>query len=133
MLSKIRRGGGVGNALGAEGIEKGRIVAAQLDVLETRAVAESVYGEVDDVIGVGIGQVQFEDVQLSIDGFNQSDVLGKFVEQGNSAEGGAIDAVVDFEMEVTATAKDGLGAVGKFAFVEAPVDDSLACLEVLTQ
>jgi hypothetical protein len=129
----IASGGGVRNALGAEGIKKGGVVAEQFDVLETRAVAQSVHGEVDDVIGVGIGQVQFEDVQLSIDGFNQSDVLGKFVEQRNSAEGGAIDAVVEFEMEVTAAAKNGLGAIGKFGFVETSVDDSLACLEFLTQ
>jgi hypothetical protein len=55
------------------------------------------------------------------------------VKQGNAAEGGAIDAVVEFEVEVTATAKDGLGAVGEFGFVEASVDDSLACVEFLTQ
>jgi hypothetical protein len=125
--------GGIGNALGAEGIEKGGVVAAQFDVLETRAVAQSVHGEVEDVIGVGIWQVQLEKVQLSIDGFDQSDVLGKFVEQGNSAEGGAIDAVVELEVEVTAAAKDGLGAVGEFVFVEASVDDSLMRVEFLTQ
>jgi hypothetical protein len=72
-------------------------------------------------------------VQLSIDRFDQSDVLGQFVQQGNSAEGGAIDAVVEFEVEVTAAAKDGLGAVGEFGFVEASVDDSLVCVEFLTQ
>jgi hypothetical protein len=53
----IAGGGGIGNALSAEGIEKGGVVAAQLDVLETRAVAQSVHGEVEDVIGVGIRQV----------------------------------------------------------------------------
>ena len=58
----IAGGGGIGNALGTEGIEKGGVVAAPFDVLETRAVAQSVHGEVEDVIGVGIRQVQFEDV-----------------------------------------------------------------------
>jgi hypothetical protein len=72
-------------------------------------------------------------VQLSIDGFDQSDVLDKFVKQGNAAEGGAIDAVVEFEVEVTATAQDGLGTIGELGFVEASLDDSLACLEFLTQ
>ena len=55
------------------------------------------------------------------------------MEQGNSAEGGTIDAVVELEVEVTTAAKDGLGALGKFSFVEASVDNSLACLEFLTQ
>src|ERR1035441_7692146 len=130
----IGEGGvGSGNALGAEGIEKGGVVAAQLDVLETRAVAQSVHGEIENVIGVGIRQVQFEDVQLSIDGFDQADVLGQFVQQGNSAKGGAIDAVVELEVEVTAAAKDGLGAVGEFGFVEPSADDSLVCVEFPTQ
>jgi hypothetical protein len=72
-------------------------------------------------------------VQLSIDGFDQSDVLGKFVKQGNAAEGGAIDAVVEFEVKIAAAAKDGLGTIGEFGFVEASLDDSLACPEFLTQ
>jgi hypothetical protein len=72
-------------------------------------------------------------VQLSIDGFDQSDVLGKFVKQGNAAEGGAINTVIEFEVEVTATAQDGLGTIGEFGFVEASLDDSLTCLEFLPQ
>ena len=55
------------------------------------------------------------------------------MQQGNSAEGGAIDAIVELEVEVTAAAKDGLGAVGKFGFVEASADDSLVSVEFLTQ
>src|ERR1019366_4031786 len=118
----IASGGGIRKALGTEGVEKGGIVAAQLDVLEARAVAESVVGD-EDVIGIGIRQVQLEDVQPSIDRLDQSDVLGQFVEQGNATEGGAIDAVVEFEVEVAAAAKDGLGGVGEFGFVEASLDD----------
>ena len=55
------------------------------------------------------------------------------MEQRNATKGGAIDAVVKFEVEITAAAKDGLGAIGEFGFVEASLDDSLACLEFLTQ
>ena len=55
------------------------------------------------------------------------------MEQGNSAEGGAIDAAVELEVEVATTAKDGHGAVGELGFVEASFDNSLACLELLTQ
>ena len=55
------------------------------------------------------------------------------MQQGNSAESGAIHAVVELEEEVTATAQDGLGAVGEFGFVEASADDSLVCIEFLTQ
>ena len=66
---------------------------------------------------------------MSIDGFDQADVLGQFVEQGNATKGGTIDAVIEFEVEITAAAKDGLGAIRKFGFVEASLDDALACSE----
>ena len=55
------------------------------------------------------------------------------MQQGNSAEGGAIDAVVELEVKITTAAKDGLGAVGEFGFVEASADDSLVSVEFLTQ
>jgi len=55
------------------------------------------------------------------------------VEQRNAPKGGAIDAVIEFEMTVTATAKDGLGTIGEFGFVEAPPDLSLACAELVVQ
>jgi hypothetical protein len=121
--------GGIGNALGAERIEKGGVVAAQFDVLETRAVTESVDGEVEDMVGIGVRQVQFEHMQALIDGVDEANVLGEFVEQGNATKGETIDAVVEFEVEITAAAKDGLGAIGKFGFVKASLDDSLACSE----
>jgi hypothetical protein len=94
---------------------------------------QRVEGEVENVIGIGIRQVQLKDVQLSIDRLDQPEVLGQFVKQGNAAEGGAIDAVVEFKVEVAAAAQDGLGAIGEFGFVEASLDDSLACLEFFTQ
>ena len=55
------------------------------------------------------------------------------MEQRNATKGGAIDAVVKFEVEITAAAKDGLGAIGEFGFVEASLDDSLACSEFVAQ
>ena len=66
---------------------------------------------------------------MAIDGLDQADVLGQFVEQGNATKGGTIDAVVEFEVEITAAAKNGLSAIGKFGFVEASLDDTLACSE----
>jgi hypothetical protein len=129
----ITGGGGIGNAFGAEGVEKGGVVAAKFDVLETRTIAQSVDGEVEDVIGIGIRRVQFKDMQLSVDGVEESDVLGKFEEQGNAAEGGTIDAIVEFEVEVATTTKDGLGEVREFGFVEAALDGAFACVEFLAE
>ena len=129
----IAGGSGIGSALGAESVEKRGVVAAQLHVLETSAVTQGVDGEVEDMIGIVIREVYLQDVQTSIDGVNQADVLGEFVESGDAAEGRAIDAVVEFEVKVSTATKDGLGEVGKFAFVEASLDESFAGAEFLAK
>ena len=59
--------------------------------------------------------------------------MGEFVEQGNAAEGCAINALVEFELKVSTTAKDGFGEVGKFGFVETPPDASFAGVEFLAK
>jgi hypothetical protein len=53
--AEVARGGGVGDAVGAEGIEVDDVVAPQLDVVEAGAVAQGVAGEVQDVVGLMIG------------------------------------------------------------------------------
>jgi hypothetical protein len=127
----IAGGGGIGSALGAEGVEKRGVVAAQFHVLETSAVAQGVDGEVENVIGIVIGELNLEHMQASIDGVNEADVEGEFVEQRDTAESGAIDAFVKFEVNVSTAAKNRLGEIGKFAFVEASLDNSVACVEFL--
>jgi hypothetical protein len=101
--------------------------------LHTSAVAQSIDGEIEDMIGVAVRQMDFEDVQAPIDGIDQADVLGEFVQQGNAAESTAIDAVVEFEAKVAATAKDGPGAIRQFGLVEAAPQQSLACVEFVAE
>jgi hypothetical protein len=127
----IAGGGGIGSALGTEGVEKRGVVAAQFHVLEASAVAQGVDGKVEDVIGIVIGELNLEHMQASIDGVNQADVEGEFVEQGDTAESGAIDAFVKFEVKVSTATKNRLGEIGEFAFVEASLDNSVACVEFL--
>jgi hypothetical protein len=66
--------------LGAESVEKSGVVAAQFHVLEASAVAQGVDSEVEDVIGIEIWELDLEHMQASINGVNQADVLGEFVE-----------------------------------------------------
>ena len=55
--AEVAGGGGVGDAVGPEGVEEDDVVASQLDVVEAGAVAEGVVGEVQDVIGLVVGEV----------------------------------------------------------------------------
>jgi hypothetical protein len=72
-------------------------------------------------------------MQASIDGVNQADVEGEFVEQGDTAESGAIAAFVKFEVNVSTAAKNRPGEIGKFAFIEASLDNSVACVKFLAK
>src|SRR5512144_78926 len=44
--TEVARGGGVGDAVGAEGVKGDEVVASQLDVVEAGAIAQGVGGEV---------------------------------------------------------------------------------------
>jgi hypothetical protein len=72
-------------------------------------------------------------MQALVDGGDQTDVVGEFVEQGDAAESGAIDAIVKLVVEVATAAKDGLGAVREFGFVETALDGLMACAEFVAK
>jgi hypothetical protein len=46
--AEVARGGGVGDAVGAQGVEEDEIVASQLDIVETGPIEQGVVGEVQD-------------------------------------------------------------------------------------
>jgi hypothetical protein len=63
--------GRIGDRLGPQGVEKDFVVAAQFDVLQARRVAERVQRQVQDMIGLVIGQMHFQQMQVLVDGFDQ--------------------------------------------------------------
>src|SRR5262249_40817835 len=72
--AEVAGGGGIGNALGAEGVEEDSVVAAQLDVLQTVAVAQGVVGDVEHVIGLVVRQMDLEHMQASVDVVDEADL-----------------------------------------------------------
>ena len=69
--AEVAGGGGVGDAVGAEGVEEDDVVASQLDVVEAGAVAQRVVGEVEDVITLVVREVILEQVETFVDGLGQ--------------------------------------------------------------
>ena len=55
--AEVAGGGGVGDSVGAEGVEEDDVVASQFDVVEAGAVAQGVVGEVEDVVTLVIREV----------------------------------------------------------------------------
>ena len=55
--AEVAGGGGVGDAVGAQGVEEDVVVAPQFDVVEAGAVAQGVVGEVQDVVALVVREV----------------------------------------------------------------------------
>ena len=70
--AEVAFGGRVGDAHGAEGVEIDLIVAEPLEVLEAAAAGEEVEGDVQDVVGLEIGEVALQQVEVVVDGGDQA-------------------------------------------------------------
>jgi hypothetical protein len=71
--AEVTGGGGVGDAVGVEGVEEDDVIAAEFDVVEAGAIAEGVVSEVEDVIGFMIREMILEHVKPLVDGLGQSE------------------------------------------------------------
>ena len=97
--AEVAGGGGVGDAVGAEGVEEDDIIASQFDVVEAGAVAEGVVGEVQDVVGLVIGEVELEQVEPLVDGLGEPEFADQELDGADAAAGDGAglggDLVVD--------------------------------------
>ena len=83
--AEVVSGGGIGDAACPESIEEGFIVATQFDVLKAGAVAQCVVGDVEDVIGLVIGQMDFQELEPLVDGLWQAELVCEHVEGADAA------------------------------------------------
>ena len=77
------------------------------------------------MIGLGIGETDFENSEARVDGINEANVARQFVEEGDAAKAQAVNALGNLIVEITA-GEDGAGLLGKLGFVEAALDIALA-------
>ena len=123
--------GGIGNALGVEGVEEVDIVAAQLHVLETVAVTKGVIGEVEDVIGFMIRHVNDEQMQSLIDGVDEADASREQMESADAAVADAVNTVGDFVVDI-GRGEDGPIAADRLGFIEPTLHTALASAEAMS-
>jgi hypothetical protein len=126
--AEVAGGGGVGNAGGAESVEVDLVVAAKFEVLEAGAFAEGVEGEVEDVVGLVVREMDLEEVKARVDGVDKSKAAGEEVEGADAAVGESASAAGDI-VEDVGGGEDGLVEVLESSFVEAVEDSLLASLE----
>ena len=128
--AEVAGGGRVGDAAGAQGVEEDFVVAAQFEVLQAGAVAQGVVGEVEDVVGLVVGQVDLEQVQAVVDGVDEAELAGQGVDGADAAVADAAGAVGDLVVDV-AGGEHRLAAAAQVGLVEAALDAALAVGQLL--
>jgi hypothetical protein len=83
--AEVASGGGIGDAACSENIEEGFIVATEFDVLKASAVAEGVVGDVENVIGLVIREMDFQEVKALVDGLWQTELVCQHVDDADAA------------------------------------------------
>src|SRR5512142_2202284 len=76
----------VGDAFGPQGVEEHLVVASDLDVLQAAATGQEVVGDVQDVVTLVIRQVPLQEVEVPVDGLDQSGHAGQEVDGPDAAE-----------------------------------------------
>src|SRR6185312_10241297 len=97
---EVPGGGGVGDALGPQGVEVDLVVAADLQVLEAAAARQEVVGDVQDVVALEVRQVPLEQVEVLIDVPDQSEFPGQEVDGPDAAGRNAPDLLADLVVDV---------------------------------
>jgi hypothetical protein len=104
------------------------VVAAEFHVLEAGAVAEGVVGDVEDVVGVVVGEMFLEDVESLVDGVDKSELSDESVDGPDTTVSDAACACGDLIVDVRG-GKHRSGATTEVSFIEASVDAALAVIQ----
>ncbi len=127
--TEIAGGGGIGNAARAQSVEEHLVVATQFDVLKAGAFAQGVVGQVENVVGFVVGQVNLEEHQTPIDGIDQTEATCQQVHGADAAVSDAAVTVTDLIVNVRGGEHRLLAAID-IGFVESPLDAALAIVQL---
>ena len=122
---EVAGGGRVGNALGAEGVEVGFVVAEQFEVLQALAAGQEVVGDVEDVVGLEVRQVTLQQVQVAVDGIGQAQLPDQQVEGAEAAGAQTAGLVADLIVDVV-VAEQAAALLLPLLLAEPPPDAALA-------
>ena len=99
--AEVAGGGGVGNALGAQGVEEGFVLAEGSRSSRQVAAGQDVVGEGQHVVGLVVGQMDLEQVESAVDGARcRPQLPGQQVDGPDAAAGDAAVAGGEFIVDV---------------------------------
>jgi hypothetical protein len=98
--AEISLRGRVGKALGAQGIEINFIVASQLDVLDSLSASHDIECDIQDVVGLMIGPVLPQDVEVVVDVADQANPPRKQQHRTDSSGIEALNPIGELVVDV---------------------------------
>ena len=122
---------GIGNAPGPQGVEVGFVAAQQFQVLQARSAGQQVVGDVEHVVAVVVGQMDFQQAEALVDGLIEPELPDQQVHGPDPAVGGGPGAIGDFVMDVGG-GHDGPVTSAVVVFVQPPGDPPLALFDLFS-
>ena len=99
--------------------------------MEAIAVAKSVVGEIEDMIGFVVEHVNLEEMEFAINGVDKADALGEEMKGADAAVADAVHAIGDFVVDVAGGEDGAIGGAG-FGFIEPTLDAALVSVEAMS-
>jgi len=91
--TEVARRGGIRDRARAEGIEESLILAAHLDIIEHRAAADEIVGDVENRVGFAIGMSALQDWQSRVQRRHQSNLPGELMNGADPAVRDGLDTL----------------------------------------
>jgi hypothetical protein len=129
--AEVASGRGIGDAPGAQGVEKVLVVAAEFDVLQAGPVAQGVVGDVEDMVGFVVRQVDLEEFEFVVEGVDEAELSDEGVHGADATVGDTTDASGSLVVDVGG-GEHGSGAAAEVGLVKALLDAALAVVKPLS-
>jgi hypothetical protein len=128
--TEVARGGGVGDSLGVQGVEISLVVAEPFQMLELGAAGEDVPGDVHHMVGLMVGEMALEQMQVVIDVGDQSRPACQQEHGADAAWAQSLDPITQFVVDV-AGGDHGLLTLGTGSVFDTAKDSPLASSQLV--
>ena len=123
--TEVSRGGGVGEASSAQGVQQDFIVAKEFQVLQASAAAQGQIGQGEHVVGFMVREVDLQQLQTLVQGVDEAEPTGEGMNEANAAAGDAAGTLGDLIVNV-GSGHHGLAATAQVLLVQSALDPALA-------
>ena len=100
-------------------------------MFQARAAGEQIVGDVQHVVRLVIRHVNFQQMQIAVDGFGQPQLLGDQMHRPHAAGGDSAGAVGDLVVDIRGR-EHRLPATAVVVLVQPPLDATLALSQLLS-